>query len=279
MGLRALEAADWIEPGDDFGEQLARRRHLLDTRRNETFAALPESLDGQAEALELLLDHLFRRFPGTYAEEAGHVVNGASGESFAPASFADAPLELAGRLVQEDLCLMQAGEGGYRLVAAVLCFAAHWRLADKLGLPLDAIHGPVPGFAERLAGPASRFFSGLRAHRPVWRLNWSLVDTPELFLPPEHRTSPVELRPEDAGDRLWLRVERQTLRRLPKTKDVLFTIRTHVAPLADVLDGPAAAAALAARLCEMPEAMARYKNIAPMRAPLLAWFEARARTA
>lgn len=276
MGLRALEPAEWIEPGDDFGQQLAERRRLLDDSRDEVFAALPESLDGQAEVLELLIDHLLRRFPDTYGEEAGHVANRATGDRLARTRFAAAPLELAGRLVQEDLCLMQAGEGGYRLVAAVLCFPLRWRLADKLGRPLDAIHSPVPGFAERLAAPVDRVFANLRAQRPVWRLNWSLIDTPALFLPPEHRSGPIELSPEDAGDRLWLRVERQTLRRLPTTRDVLFTIRTHVAPLADALDRPAAAAALAARVREMPEAMARYKNIAPVRAPLLAWLDARA---
>ena len=41
---------------------------------------------------------------------------------FEIAAWEGAPLELAGRLVQEDLCLMQRGDAGYRLVAAVLCF-------------------------------------------------------------------------------------------------------------------------------------------------------------
>ena len=127
----------------------------------------------------------------------------------------DAPLELAGRLVQEDLCLMQRGEAGYRLVAAVLCFPAHWRLSDKLGRPLEAIHGPVPGFGERLAATVDRFFASIQVARPVWRVNWSLVDTPDLFLPPEHRGHPTPISAERAGAELWLRVERQTLRRLP----------------------------------------------------------------
>jgi hypothetical protein len=56
----------------------------------------------------------------------------------------------------------------------------------------------------------------------------------------------------------------------------LFTIRTYVEPLAQVIDRPAIAQALAARLAELPDAMAAYKGIAPIRAPLLAWLEARA---
>jgi dimethylamine monooxygenase subunit A len=57
---------------------------------------------------------------------------------------------------------------------------------------------------------------------------------------------------------------------------VLFTIRTYVERLAEALDGPASAAALAARIREMPEAMARYKSIAPIRSSLLVWLDSRA---
>jgi hypothetical protein len=134
----------------------------------------------------------------------------------------------------------------------------------------------VPGFAERLGPTVDRFFQSTRAERPVWRANWSLVDTPELFLSPEHRGRPAPVSAKDAGEHLWLRVERQTLRRLPSSGDVLFTIRTHVAPLAEALRTPTAAVALAARVRDLPEDLARYKSIAPIRAPLLAWLERRA---
>ena len=171
---------------------------------------------------------------------------------------------------------MQRGEAGYRLVAAVLCFPAHWRLADKLGRPLEVIHAPVPGFGERLADPVDRFFASIQVARPVWRVNWSLVDQPTLFLPPEHRGIPRPISAEQAGAELWLRVERQTLRRLPRSGDVVFGIHTHVDPLEDAIDSPEAAQALAARIREMPDAMARYKSILPIRAPLLAWLDGRA---
>ena len=62
------------------------------------------------------------------------------------------PLELAGRLVQEDLCIIQDAADGPRFTAAVLCFPSRWRLHEKLGQPLAAVHGPVPLYAERLAG-------------------------------------------------------------------------------------------------------------------------------
>jgi dimethylamine monooxygenase subunit A len=276
MGIKALDLAEWIEMDERFAQQLDQRRALLEERRGEVLAALPESAAGQRELLELLLDHLPRRFAEHYELFDGGIANRTTGERFALAAWEDAPLELAGRLVQEDLCLMQRDEAGYRLVAAVLCFPAHWRLADKLGRPLGAIHDPVPGFGERLGAPVDRFFASIQVARPVWRVNWSLVDQPTLFLPPEHRGHPKPISAESAGEQLWLRVERQTLRRLPRSGDVVFGIHTHVDPLAAAIDSPAAARALAARIREMPDAMARYKSILPIREPLLAWLDRRA---
>jgi dimethylamine monooxygenase subunit A len=276
MGIKALDPAAWIEIDESFTGQLAERRRLLAERRAEVLAALPESRAGQQELLELLLSHLPERFPEHFRRRGGRIENRATGERFDVAAFAGAPLELAGRLVQEDLCVMQRGEAGYRLVAAVLCFPAHWRLADKLGRPLELIHAPVPGFGERLAAPVDRFFGKIQVERPVWRVNWSLVDTPALFLPPEHRGHPREIAAARAGEELWLRLERQTLRRLPGSGDVVFGIRTYVEPLAEAIESPEAAQALAARVREMPEPMARYKSILRIREPLLAWLDARA---
>jgi dimethylamine monooxygenase subunit A len=275
MGLKTLDPGAWIEIDERFLDQLAERRRLLAEHKEEVVAALPESHAGQQELLELLLEHLPERFPEHYRRQDGLIENRITGERFALAAWDHAPLELAGRLVQEDLCLMQRGEAGYRLVAAVLCFPAHWRLSDKLGRPLEVIHGPVPGFSERLAGPVDRFFHSIQVARPVWRVNWSLVDTPTLFLPPEHRGHPKPVSAERAGEQLWLRVERQTLRRLPRSGDVVFGIHTHVDPLAEAIDSPEAARALAARIREMPEPMARYKSILPIREPLLAWLDGR----
>ena len=134
---------------------------------------------------------------------------------------------------------------------------------------------PVPGFAERLGGAVDRFFASLTVQRPVWRANWSLTDDPAL--PQPYRGDPVAgISAENAGQKLWLRVERQTLRRLPRTAAVLFTIRTFVRPLADVAAEPAVAAALAARLREMEPGMAAYKALPRIGEALLGWLDRQA---
>jgi hypothetical protein len=184
-------------------------------------------------------------------------------------------LEVAGRLVQEDFCLLQKQGEHYRLTAAVLCFPAHWSLSEKLGKSLIDIHAPVPGFAEQLGNPTERLFDNLSPEKPVQRLNWSLVDTDELYLPPCHRRDRVAIAPEKIGEALCLRVERQTLRRLPRSKAISFGIRTYVHPLSAAIDGREAAAALLARLDDMPEAMRIYKNLIDVKPALTAYLKSR----
>lgn len=274
MGLHALEIADWLWIDDRWAIETAERRRLAAQRRDLVYAALPGSEEACRELLEVVVDWLVRFAPDRFAPARESSVLWVLGERIDLED--DEPLLVAGRLVQEDLLLLAAdGSGTYRLVAGHLCFPLHWKLGDKLGKSVGEIHEPVPDFARRLGGPTDRFFQALDVARPVWRANWSLTSTPELCLP-DRSDRASTLASERAGERLWLRVERQTLRRLPRTKAIVFTVKTRVVRLDEATRDPAVAAALAARIREMPEAMAAYKGILPIRTPLLAWLDARA---
>ena len=111
----------------------------------------------------------------------------------------------------------------------MLCFPSRWRLHEKLGKPLAAVHGPVPLYAERLATPVDRFMAKVKPGHIASRLNWSVLDDPAMFQPTgkwrEQRNTAIT--PDNAGERLYLRVERQTLRRLPQSGAILFGIRVH----------------------------------------------------
>lgn len=269
MGLKALDLGDWIELGPDSPAQMAERRCLLADRRADVLAGLPGSEEAQRELLDCLVEHLLARFPDRF-QRTGDAIREPWTGSAHPVRRSAEPLATVGGLVPEDVCLLEAGPEGYRLTAAVLCFPSHWWLADKLGRPLDLIHAPVPGYEAALAPAVNRFFAGIRVERPVWRLNWSLHDTAALFLPtPDH-----EPEPSSEGERgWWLRIERQTLRRLPVSGAVAFTIRTHLEPLAQVVREQGAAEALAGRIRELPPAMLAYKGLTTIRTPLLTWLD------
>jgi hypothetical protein len=226
MGLLALPEAEWFEVDERFAEQLAEKRRLLAERHDLVFRGWPGSEPAQQELRDAMFEHLPRAHPGHYRRSGADLVLPALGETARRDDGSLAPLDLAARLVQEDLCLMQADAAGdWRLTAASVCFPTRWRLAEKIGRRLDAIHDPVPGLNDRLATPMARFFDRLRPGRGVWRLNWSVIDSPDLHQPGGHfRTGRVQdLTAENIGARTWLRVERQTLRRLPLS--IVFTIR------------------------------------------------------
>lgn len=276
MGLAALDLHDWIEPDERFVSDLHEKERLLHECHQDVFADLPTAAAGSAEVLDLLAEHLPARFPMLY-QRAGHWLrNVPTGCRWNLAESTLHPLDLAGRLVQEDLCLMQQAEGtAYHLVGGSVCFPTRWRLAEKLGKSLGAIHAPVPGYMEHLTLSMDRLFHRLKVERPVWRLNWGLLDDPALFQPIGHGrlAHHPHITAQNAGDMLWLRMERQTLRRLPRTRDILFTIRVHVRPLHTLATHPERATALAAAIRAMPPTMRQYKSFLPFLEAVLAWLD------
>jgi dimethylamine monooxygenase subunit A len=278
MGLLPLDLQEWIELDEHMAVELAEKERLLREQHPAVFAVLPEALNGSTEVLELLAAHLPARFPALFAREGPLLHNHVAQQTWDLSQNVLHPLDLAGRLVQEDLCLMQLdiASGVYRLVGASLCFPTRWRLADKLGKPLNLVHGPVPGYEEELASTMDRFFERLKVEKPVWRVNWGLIDDPTLFQPTGHGRKGLnpDITVANAGDKLWLRMERQTLRRLPRTHDILFTIRVHVRPLGELATRPERAAELAATIRLMPESMRLYKSLPPFLYAVLAWLDA-----
>lgn len=275
MGLKPLNLKEWIEIDEHFAEELALKDKLLKNQYSDVFASLPETQSSQKEVLDLLLNHLLKQFPQHYQQQGSTIKNLTTGQIWDIAEFEAAPLDLAGRLVQEDLLLMQPSPDGYSLVAASLCFPLRWRLREKLGRAIAQIHSPVPGYDEKLERPVNRFCDRLKPEHPAWRLNWSIVDSPELFLPQDKgkQAWDTPINATNAGEKLWIRVERQTLRQLGACGGILFAVRTYINPLRVLEDAPAMAHNLAESVKQIPPDLQRYKNLLPIREALLGYLE------
>jgi hypothetical protein len=274
MGLMALKPDDWIELDDTLPATLLAKRRLLAERHDDVFAALPETEAAGAEVLAMLADHLPRRFPKHYARMNTTLAVAATGELLGIGTPGVHPLETAARLVPEDLCLMRRTKDGYGLAAACVCFPSRWRLADKIGRSLGAIHAPVPGYADALGTPVDRFFARIAVDKPVWRLNWTIHAHSEPFQPAPPRIDRID--PATFGAAVSLRVERQTLRRLPQSGDVLFTIRTYIRPLDEIAQDAGAARRLAAAIENLPPDMRTYRSMTAFADDLVAWLRERA---
>lgn len=259
LGLRARDEADWLPYDDLFDDHSARDRQraykaqLLTDRHDEVFAALPGSAAAGREVLAMVRAHL------------------AQFHDIGPADLHPDdrlhPLDVAARLVPEDLLLLEprrrdnGGAGGdfdWYLVAASLCFPAHWVLAEKMNRPLAAIHAPVPDYRERLETPMDRFFTNMKIGPISSRMNWSLQLGDELFSP--HRSTRKAAVSDLANENMCLRMENQTLRKLPETGLVLFTIRTHMVPMIRWQSTPGAIAALVEMLDQMSKEAQEYKG-------------------
>jgi hypothetical protein len=275
MGLVARHPDELIELDDRYPAEMAERRALLDGRNTEVFAATAGSDEARQETLDRIAGLLPTRHPRHFGRNGSLLHNRLTGERWDLAHPAHDPLELAGRLVQEDLCLIRAGNGDPVLRAAILCAPSRWRLHEKIGRPLADIHDRVPLYADKLAAPVDRFMRHLKPGKLAERLNWSVTDDPALFqLEGKHRTGlDLSFTPANARARLFLQVERQTLSRLPRSGFVLFTIRVHSYPLSRVAAQPGAAARLALAVRAMPDAMAAYKSLPPFKTALLSFLD------
>ena len=268
LGLRARSEAEWLPSNDLFGnkaaraEQIALKAQLLAKHHQDVFSALPNTNAAGNEVLAMVRQHLT-----TYHNDHGH--NNHKHNDYMVASDSDLhPLDRAARLVPEDLLLLApfskavAGDTTavkWHLVAASLCFPAHWVLAEKMGKPLAAIHDPVPHYDERLAGPVDRFFNKMTVVPISARMNWSLQIGKDLFTP--HRAQRQAAIGDLDNHQLCLRLENQTLRKLPQTGFVLFTIRTHIEPVSRWKHTPNALDDLAKMLNNMSRETQSYKGV------------------
>jgi hypothetical protein len=276
MGLRPLDPAGWLEVDGARRSELELKARLLASDHERVVATQPGSETAGRELLAEIVAHLDRYHPGLIGRGAdGTFIETTTGAVVDPGRLH--PVDAAARLVQEDLCVMTDDGCGWVLAAASVCFPSRWRLQDKIGRDLLAIHGPVPGYRASLDRPMRSFFDRLRPDRPMWRLNWTLLDSPALFQPgaeDRHRTPPDLIRPDQA---LWFRVERQTLRRLTERSAITFTIRTYVTRLDRlVADHPGVAAVMRSTLPTVPADALAYKGWAGLVGPLSAWLETQA---
>jgi hypothetical protein len=279
MGLRPLDVARWLEVDARRGVELALKARLLASDHRRVVAALPGSEEAGRELLDEVLAHLAEHHPGLVAAAPdGSIIEATTGAVLEPGRLH--PVDTAARLVQEDLCLMTDRGSGWVLAAASVCFPNRWRLEDKIGHDLLAIHRPVAGYEDSLDRPMRLFFDRLRPERPVWRLNWTLLDSPDLFQPDienRRRAPPDMTRPDET---LWFRVERQTLRRFSELPAITFTIRTYVASLGQlVATHPEVVPVMRSTVPTIPEASLVYKGWSGLVGPLLSWLEDPARAA
>ena len=213
MGVRKLGDRPWLFEDEHTKVELALKAELSEDPKSEVFLSQP----GARQASECVLSLI---------EQTGidliHLKN-------------LHPLERAGLSVQEDLCLVQRSSKGWILEAASLSFPSLWKLSEKIGKNMAAVHGPVDDYPEFLEKKVEGFFDRL-GHDPVWRRNWFIHSDDTLHQPDRSKEGDQIIASDSIGEDLFVRSERQTLRSLEIPGWILFTIRVQQTPMNNLIE-------------------------------------------
>ena len=228
------------------------------------------------DLLELIMDSFARDYPQwfslTKVGNRWHWINRPLQieQSF---TFMDAstlpcgPMEYITRQAQGDWTLQDQRDNDLWLEAGMVTTQADWSLDFDIGMRFHEWHAPVPlahdmGVFDR----ALKFLLNLQQGAPVRRFNWTMTVDPLLDTSPE--TYPVwgptraSLTPDTVGARMHLRVELQTLIRLPRSNAIVFPIRCYLIRFDELVSVPKWARRLHRVVRDIPEALAVYKGFA-----------------
>lgn len=252
MGIRNMEWDSWIELDNEWMKYHQEKLRRVEEKGTEVYGTFPEARDAAFELLDEFWAYLPARYPTLFQQLDTGLKNLLTGEVFTfrrcnRDEIKEDPMLMAAKMVQDDLAIMIEGEdGNYVLKAGAIILPGFWRFKDKVGMPLNMIHtsGDVPKYQEKLQSGMTKFFVRLTCDKPVVRNNYFIQTDDELGWSSSIGDEKSDVvgwytaQPAVTPEQLYFRSERQSLRRLPKSGAVVFTIRTYFCPITEICKEP-----------------------------------------
>jgi hypothetical protein len=246
LAIRKLDPNDIICIENTYLERIQLRERLFDEEK--LYGCHESAIDSLKEAYAFIFNHLLKRYPQYFvlSKEKATIENKITGKNIpANPDFLN-PGEMLKTIatnIEEDVLLLiknpsteQMDE--YILRAAVSLFPAGFNPIEKLNQPLTKIHGPVPGYLEKLQTSMNKFFGRLKVNEYIARNNWSFQTHTNLCAPTGSHATKKEastihpLYPDDLDfNKCFFRVEKQCFTRLPKSEANIMFIRTYTTSL------------------------------------------------
>lgn len=175
------------------------------------------------------------------------------------------PMEYITRQAQGDFTLQDQRDDNLWIEAGMVTTQADWSLDFDIGMGFHEWHAPVPLAHEKgIFDRALKFLLKLQHGAPVRRFNWTMTVDPLLDTSPENypKWGPTraEITPENVGQRLHLRVELQTLWRLPRSNAIAFPIRCYLIKFDELVTQPKWARRLHRVVRDIHPDLAAYKG-------------------
>ncbi|ODV86177.1 hypothetical protein CANARDRAFT_27440 [[Candida] arabinofermentans NRRL YB-2248] len=278
MATRRSDASDAFVIEDTYLDRTNLRAEVLDKAGDVVSGFHESGIPAVRELYDFVFDYFLKKYPMYFqlVDDGKYFYNKIRDEKHPMDNSGLTPREVInvlGRTIEEDFLIMLKNadlEGDdcdeYVLRVACACFPAGFNPADKLNKPLTAIHGPVPQYEKRLKTSMNRFWTRLKANEFVVRTNWAMQAHANLCAPEGSHATPEEaedIEPVDAEtldfNKVFLRCEKQTLTRLPKSHATMIITRTYTTPLTEIR-AEGRGVDLAGAIDGLPDDVAVYKN-------------------
>lgn len=260
-----LETDWWLELHSTYADVIRQRLDLYTKYGSSTLQALPGSELATKELMEMALQFLCARYPHYFtlsnppSHFHNHILNTTTDLKTTP------PLFVLLHNVPEDFAIMirDPETGIYSFRAGIIMSSLGWNLGTKIGKKLHEIHGPVPDYREKMQFSMDRFFAKMPTDKPIQRGSWGLEIDEPLYVPPEEAESLTADSgdPSHTIDRVHLRVDWQTLRRLPLSGAVVFNFKGLFTPVTEFRTEPYIPSLLLKVLREGKENLKEYKHV------------------
>lgn len=286
VGLQPIKFRDWLLIDNDYAEFMRVKRLRLSSSPELFYRTLPESLNAQRELRHMVTEHLLEEHAALFSISNGILTCAADCRSWDLGAESIEPLRQLSEFVQEDFMLVEELDGRQTITAASNAYSSSGRLAASVGHNVRWAHEPVPDLTTIQGSRIDRILASVHVDAPCARFNWQLTPVASIFFPPDPRSAnnaalkAVSARlskdPSLAPSLLHMRVERQTLRRLPESGAVAFSIHTYSDPLSSLLGDSAALQALLLLLRDYSARRLQYSEMDGVQAAVIAWLETQA---
>ncbi|CEI68435.1 hypothetical protein FVEN_g5405 [Fusarium venenatum] len=262
MSLKKMDPDFWIEIENTYRSRIIQRQILYAKYGRDVLQALPGSELACKELMEMVIQFICARYPQAFELHGRVFVNHLLGVKQDLGQIE--PLLFLLNHVPEDfaLTLRDPATGRYCFRAGVICSSVGWKLSEKIGLGLPEIHAPVPDYKEKMEFSMDRFFTKMPTDSPIQRGSWGLEVGQPLFIPsedPEFQTRETQSPSLTEAD-VHLRVDWQTLRRLPLSGAIVFNFKALFTPMSEFRDEPYVPSLVLKVLNEGKENIMKYKG-------------------
>ncbi|KAK3631732.1 hypothetical protein LTR56_016688 [Elasticomyces elasticus] len=264
MSLTKLEPDWWLELEHTYADRIRQREGLFEKFGPMMLQSLPGAEQAAKELMEMCLQFLCARYPQYFRLDLDTLTFHNGILKTETDLRTTEPLHVLLHNIPEDFAIMlrDPETGIYSFRAGIICSSLGWNLGSKIGLKLHEIHEPIPDYKEKMQFSMDRYFSKKPTEKAIQRGSWGLEIDEPLFMPPNdpHEKLREAQDPTHSVDRCHLRVDWQTLRRLPLTGAVIFNFKAVFTPVTDFRDEPYIPALILKVLKEGKRSLMEYKN-------------------